>query len=311
MPSYYGSAIYGVSTYNANVPNNLTTLDRLDIYTGTHDEIHILARELSELEILQLLEDVSVNYTVSQLQALTVQEASQLTVEDLIGVRQRWNADTVFLASFEGNLEAGSISLGDVEINKWRLKRQREGSNIVVTVGEFNVLDYDIQISWIDRNLWSKRNYVYFIVPVGTDGTEGEQLSVVTSVTFDGWILTDPDNQNNFVKFYYNIDSVSIQLEEDRTELRTFYKYPLVRYGEGDFHRGSISSLYIPEDQTVIQQIEALKTLLRLRKALLLKDGKGVNYLVNAHSQIESRDINDIDPSRISIQWVEVGETGA
>jgi hypothetical protein len=284
LPLNYGTAIYDDpdSYYSSSVPTNLTTFTKLELFGGTHDETVVLARELNESEILLLLNDSN---------------------------PQTWGFDTCFLASYDETLEAGSLKFGDIAVDKWRLKRQNSVNLQITTVKDFNIDDYDMQIIFTDRGLWSNRNYLYFIMPVGVDGTEGSVLSVPTGITFEGMFLVDPDDENKNVHFFYDLQPTSTEYIEDRVELRTFSSYPFIRKGQGSFERGSINASFVTDEYgTATSKYQMLKTLIKMDKPLLLKDGRGFNYLVNAYEPKEQAERFTYDYTHAQINWVEVGE---
>ena len=231
-------------------------------------------------------------------------------VQDIVDQSNYDNA-TVLHALFNGDMEAGNISMRENTIEKLRLKRKEGEEEYYSTVAEF---DFDNQIITEtyfheDYEAVGKVDLNYTVCPVDSSGIEGMGTSVSTILNFEGWWIIDLDKpeENNF-QFIYNLDSVDISTEQDRTVLSTFSKYPYVRYGAKHCKQGTLKSMVIDTGTPVWKQAKKLDSLAQMHKSFLLKDGNGHKYIVDIHSPTESTYEAIKDAENVTIEWYQVDE---
>lgn len=279
----YGVATYGKDFYECTFPPSISDANIITIFGVTTDQLKISEIELSD-------EDIDIFYRATS--------------------APTWDENTIVCADFDNSLEAGLLKLGGVQLMGYKVMAQVEGHSAVRVVGFVAKTD-ELYQSCHDAYAVFNRNVIYSVVTVDENGAEGDPISVTITLPTDGWWLVDPDDDSNFVEFLYNLEEPSVRTEEDRVEITTFGKYPIVRYGPKKSKRGSLSTLFIPDDislQTAIEQVEKAEALLALHKPLVLKNNRGNVYLVDANSMQESMPIGRPFKSRISIEWVEIGE---
>ena len=220
--------------------------------------------------------------------------------------KENWTNGTILLAKFNGDLEAGNITMRENPISKLRIKRRNYNSTIFKVLKEMPFNPDPTELIYDDYTCVSDDTYDYSVVPVDSAGIEGIMTAVSVKPHVEGWWIIDRDNPGNHIKFMYNLDEVSISTDEDRTELSTFSRYPKVYYGTKRAKRGSLSGLFIPEGMTVRDQIAMLENLTQQHKPLLLKGGYGRSYIVDVSAPQLSIAPMMKDITKVNISWVEV-----
>ena len=282
MPLYYGEAIYGVDTYSSDdyQISGLTTF-----YLGSEivnnyetdaifDELMIFTKDLTDAEI----EDIFNATTAST-----------------------WTVDHMFLVSFNNSINGGNLDVG-VNIVSWNIYKK------LSTETQYDLLiniDNDVANEHYDYSVANNIYYDYAIEGVGDDGSLTVKYVVNNnSVDFDGFWLVDSTNVVAF-QFLYNIPSVSINIDQDRTEYKTFSKYPIVKRGVYSVHKGQLSTT-IDEDDDIFEQIDILEDM--EGEQLVLKFYTGQMYLVDIYN-INHTTIDDDGyiKCEIKVDWVEIG----
>ena len=230
--------------------------------------------------------------------------------------KEEFDDATILKGTFSGDLEAGSISMRGNKIAKYRAKRREIGHTTFRTVYE-KEFDDDEQnvtetIEFKDYEPRSNVEYEWQVVPVDESGIEGSVSSVTHKVEFDGWWIIDQDNPDEYnLQFVFNMDSVNIGLEEDRTVLSTFARFPRVYYGAKHIRTITLKGLWSQDKYNtspIWKQIEKLDTMRLMRKSFLVKSGNGRRFIADIHSPSEStyEGISQIEDVQVSVY--EVGE---
>ncbi len=227
--------------------------------------------------------------------------------------KSEWDNSTVLYAAFSGDMEAGNISMRENQIAKLRLKRKEGNESYFKTIAEF---DFDNQIitktySYNDYEAMGNVEITYMVCPVDSAGIEGKGTVVTTLLDFSGWWIIDMESPDeNSVQFIYNMDSVSISTEQDRTILKTFSKYPFVRYGATHCKQGSLKSMNVNFSVPIWKQVQKLDNMCQMHKSFLLKDGNGHRYIVDINSPTETTYEHIKDASDLTVEWYQVGQVG-
>ncbi|MGE6227640.1 hypothetical protein [Paenibacillus chitinolyticus] len=238
-----------------------------------------------------------------------VDEIELQTTLDDDKAKDKWGNGTVLLATFNGDLEAGNISMRGNAIEKLRIKRRKLSDMNFKTLKELPFHPAPTQIIYDDYTVSSNIDYEYIVAPVDSTGIEGIMTAVAIKPKFDGWWIVDPDDPEKYnFQFLYNLDDVSITVDEDRTELSTFSKYPKVYYGQKYARKGSLASLFIPEGYDAKEKYEHLVQMINIKKPYILKDSYGRNFRVDISSPRETIQSRLAGLTKVQIDWVEVGE---
>lgn len=225
-----------------------------------------------------------------------------------------WQPNTIFLATFNGTLEAGNLSMGDSEVDKLRFKKRKKGSLQWLLIDE---VDYDAsQITYTiyDRLARSNIEYEYCIVPV-TGNTEGNIISNSIVALHEGLWIVDKDNS---VNIFCEVDYGQINHHTNTNVFELLdNKYPIAITGELDYSSGSSSGRLIAKESWDKHKMD-YDAELRLRenvikfmkngKPKIMKNNTGRYYLIVAKDVVEKPyDLDDASVT-ISFNWVEVGD---
>lgn len=250
------------------------------------------------------------NTSYASIQNSIVDSVTLQTTIDKQGNKDSWNAGTVLLATFNnGDLEAGNIQMRGNPIEKLRIKRRNLKDKDFRVIKEMPFNPEPTQITYDDYTVSSDVEYEYVVAPVDASGIEGFMTATYINPKFDGWWIVDPNEPEKYnFQFLYNLDNVSITVDEDRTELSTFSKHPKVYYGHKYARRGSLSGLFIPEGYSVKEQYEKLIAMINKHTPYILKDGYGRNFMVDISTPQEVIQTRMAGVSKVTVNWVEVGE---
>jgi len=179
-----------------------------------------------------------------------------------------------------------------------RLYRRKNGESewkLLTTTESLNYTDFQCSFGVFE----------YSAISIGSNGTQSNRSLVMpVDVQFDGWWIFDKESGEGY-QFIYNIPSISVNIEEERYEFKTFSSKPFIRYGDYKANRGSLSGLKITNEAlNPREQSLKLISLINKRKPMILKNHFGDLWTVNIHSPI--RNLNPNNYEEISIEWVEV-----
>jgi|GEM_PF-6458423 len=106
---------------------------------------------------------------------------------------------------------------------------------------------------YIDRAVASGVIYTYAVRALGTNGTAGPFAEVRGVVDFEGWRFTPVDNPGNEVRFVFDWRARR-QRDEDRHEVQTRGRYPVVFRGPSRPFRLTITAAYDGEGDLTVQE---------------------------------------------------------
>jgi hypothetical protein len=183
------------------------------------------------------------------------------TIVDEIEVRERtdfiatgekntWQVDTRMKATMINTLEAGNTQNDGVPITQFVVKRREIDRLDSITLTYLPFVN-DSEFYFIDY-LQGNREYVYSVVPIGSNGMEGKPNNVSITSDFVGYHIVDKTDLTNILTFDKFMDSgspmVSLQLNQGRTEIKTLSKYPTVFYDDSSYHSFTLESVFLPEE---------------------------------------------------------------
>jgi hypothetical protein len=239
-----------------------------------------------------------------------------------LNTAETFGTQTVFLANFEGNLEAGNYTTVSKPITKWRIRRRRLGdfSNTILD-------DLDVTtVTYTDYLQANRTNYEYQVSPVSDDGTEGAPIISINQSDFFGWYLCSLDNETIY-KFDMNIESDSIVLNMDTKLFEGFTEYPVMRKGKRKYRSGGLRTIpyrisvgglagWYETPYGSSGEMEINNELLRLVEDFIsngepkiLKNTSGDIFKVQTNGfSYQYMDTISEQPYTISFQWVQVGD---
>lgn len=228
-----------------------------------------------------------------------------------INEKTEWDNSTIFHAAFNGDLEAGNITMRENKIVKLRLKRREVHSIYFRAIAEFP-FEHQIMMKryeHFDYEPRSRRRYEWIVTPVDESGIEGNITGNFAEPDFDGWWLIDLDHTKDYCfQFLYNLENQTIALEQDRSVMSTFSKYPIVRYGAKHSRTGTMKAMLLDQEIKAIEQVEKLNTMLLQHKSYLLKNGTGHRFIVDVFNPSEGVYGFIEQAEDIKLDWYEVGE---
>lgn len=205
---------------------------------------------------------------------------------DLTPTKEDWQMDTLLLAKFLGDLEAGNINNQGVKIVQFAIKRRKVNELNSITVGHRDFIN-NSQFVFEDYTQ-PNDEFVYSIVPVGENGLEGQENSINVKSDFAGYFLVDRFTNEvlEFDKFIGSENNMSTNLNQNRTQIETLAKYPSFFYGDANYHTFSLQSVFIPEEWETSDQVyqSILNKYIYSHKPFIVKGGNGSIYIVDVSS---------------------------
>ena len=233
--------------------------------------------------------------------------------------KSNWDYNNILLCVFQNNLNGGNVDFTDKTVSFLKIKRRKieefDWQDLHLFVYDKNAIDYE----FYDKYVESGQEYEYTILPVTSDGTEGDLINIksITSI-FDGVFLI---NKDSMFRLIYNLEYNSterVMQNEEYTPIGS--KYPIiVSNGDIDYEKGSLKALVITEDSEtgVIDRRQEkllrkqLLNFLTSKKPMLLKDGNSNIYIISILGSPSIDYINELNQglAHISFNWVEIGDS--
>lgn len=226
-------------------------------------------------------------------------------------IRDDWDIDTILLAKFLGDLEAGNINNQGVQIEKFAIKRRKLNEIKPITLGYKDFFN-NHQFVFYDYTQ-PNDEFIYSIVPVGENGLEGQENSVQIKSDFTGWALVDKDVNEiiMFDKYIGSPNNIETVLNEGRIEIETLSQYPTIYYTPKSYHTFSLRGTILPKEKDRSGQTygDILRKFIYTRKPLLAKGSNGEVYIVNVSNVNKSAPINtwdDYDYFDLELSLIEI-----
>jgi len=233
----------------------------------------------------------------------------ELTDDEIktISDREQWNSNTIFLADFEGNLQAGNYPSLSLPITGYRIKRKKVGELVYKTLGE---VSSGSLTTYQDMSARNKQEYEYAIYPLNGD-TEGVSIIGVSSLDFYGWFLSDLDNTKIF-KFDMEIETDNIEVILDMKTYENYSEKPVIGFGKRNYIKGSLKtmpySLNGEEISFNLSLLEDLKSFINNKEEKILRNSKGeVWKVITSNFSYKYMDKISGQPFIVSFDFIEVG----
>mgnify|MGYP000849819688 CR=1 FL=1 len=220
-----------------------------------------------------------------------------------------WKIDTFLKATFQNNLEAGNVSLGGLQIDRWKVRRRKiEDINFkdlaLVPMGS------DENFYYLDTSAQTNVIYEYEVIPMSGD-IEGVAHVVQIKIDFEYWWLSGEEES---YPFFANLQVSDITTNRERHEYLGFNKYPVVSYGNAKYQSGTITALLVDSFvETNFNYRKKVEDFINNGKFKYLRSPYGDVWRVDTHTCRRTPIINAImdnidDLSTISFDWVEVDD---
>lgn len=225
--------------------------------------------------------------------------------------RREWQKDTRLLAKFINTLEAGNITNNGLEIVQFAIKRRRVDELDSITIGYRDFVN-NSKLTYEDYTQ-PNDELVYSIVPVAGTSIEGEPHEVKIESSFVGWWIVDKDTDNliAFDKFIDSEPNVETQLNQGRTVIETFSKFPQVYYDEREYNSFSLSTVIIPSEfeRSGRKFDKIIKNFISGHKPFIVKSSDGRIFVCDISNPRLSTPLNtwkERDYGQISFDLLEV-----
>lgn len=209
---------------------------------------------------------------------------------DTSNIKEDWQIDTILLAKFLGDLEAGNISNQGVQIEKFAIKRRKLNEINGITLGYKDFINNN-QFIYEDYTQ-PNDEFIYSIVPIGENGLEGNETSIIVNSDFTGWHVVDRETNEvlSFDKFIGSEGTVDTTLNQGRVEIDTLSRFKNIFYTDQEYHTFQLRAVFLPEEwQRSGQQYETiLNQFVRSHKPFLVKGASGEVYIADCHSPTKS-----------------------
>ena len=230
-----------------------------------------------------------------------------------------WDYLTIMNANFNGNIESGNSEFSLGNIDGIKIKRRKVTDFDWVTLAYFDSSELEsLNFVFNDNIAASGYTYEYAFVPV-VGGTEGNYITNTIGAKFDGVFICDLDT---IYKFYAG---VKYGTNERVQKIGVFEpygrKYPVVvSNGLINYETGSVTGTVLADDYlktkamnriAMVKEQKALKDFLTNKKAKILKDWNGNNYLMLVTGNISTSYENKygMGIADVSFDWTEIGDS--
>ena len=229
----------------------------------------------------------------------------------------QWDYDTIMDADFNGNIEAGNVDFLIDQISAIKIKRRVQGTFNWLTLKTIPVNTVE-DLTFVFNDLLNQNNvtYEYALVPI-IEGVEGEYIINTVLSQFNGVFIGDAET---IYKFLYEVEYGNNQRNQQIGVFQVLGKqYPVfVANGELSYESGSVTATILNEDfqqngidRTAITQLkDAIKDFLTNRKAKILKDWNGNEWLtiVNSNIGVTYKSGYGMGIPVINFEWTEIGD---
>lgn len=235
--------------------------------------------------------------------------------------KKDWSYSTYLLAKFRDNLEAGNISIQELNIEFVKLKRRIKGEDNWQTLMAWNY-DPDRRIyEFVDKYVANNETYEYVAIPVSVGGIEGRYSPNEIQVKFENYFLMDKNSTYRLVfnagipSFGHNVPSAVF--------LPVGSRKPIVSYpGELSYDNGTFTGLLFVEDECVdmndfLSHAHAakkwqdnLRSFLSNKRPKIIKNESGYMWLISVIDVINiqfRRETFDV-VADLSFSWIEIGD---
>jgi hypothetical protein len=227
-----------------------------------------------------------------------------------------WDSNTVFIAQFNGDLEAGTIGLSGLDITEIKFKKRRVGDLDWIT---FYTMPFDSEsdlYSVFDYIIQATETYEYAIVPV-SDSLEGNySISDEIEIEFEDSFISNKDGSYR-LRYDVTLESLNSKRPSAVFLPLSGSKHPITLYNsELNYKEGTVSCmLYASEceseislkDERILK--DAILEFLQDGTPKLLKQSDGLFMIVNVAGDVVLTPIEHVRGIySVSFPFTEVGD---
>ena len=230
-----------------------------------------------------------------------------------------WTYGTLIDVDFNGSLEGGNVDFLTETIDEIRIKRRKVGDTQWTTLTTIRTDEQASSLVFSYNDMLAQNNtmYEYALVPVIED-VEGDYLINSILSQFNGVFIGDAET---IYKFLYEVEYGSNQRNQQVGIFQVLgQQFPVfVANGELSYESGSVTATILNDDfeQTgvidrtaITQQKDAIKDFLTNKKAKILKDWSGNEWLciVNSNIAVTYKSGSGMGIPSITFEWTEIGK---
>lgn len=234
-----------------------------------------------------------------------------------------WTDKTLLNATFDGTLDAGSLSEFIGNIDHLEIQRQKVGTNEWITLQSlYKTNNGSVPAEFTMKDTYGENNtlYTYQIVPVDAQGNQGTALRQDVLSVFNDTYIADA---NRVYKITYEYSLGSMQKNQTNAVYTPYgAKYPTVVYNSVNrYDSGSITAVLLAptsQDETKsyldrnaqVKLVEEFNTWLANGKAKILKDFNGNLKVITVINPISNNYYKELGNglASTSFNFVEVGD---
>lgn len=247
-------------------------------------------------------------------------EANTNITDESLEIPTTWSTATVLSCPFEDDLEAGSISGNEVQIDRIRFQKRLSDELEWSTVAEVEYVQGDhLLYEAIDKYVSNDFSYEYCMLPI-TASTPGDRVvSEQITVDFDGIFLSD---SNYNYRLLYDLDRGAKQHNISSSTMQPLNsQYPIIQYGTSDYVSFDVRSTIV-SDATFTQNNgkanikqekltrQQLLSFLKNRKPKIFRCDNGDLYVVNVTDTPKEEPLEGvIGIAKLSFSLVETANT--
>lgn len=244
-------------------------------------------------------------------------------ITNSIIIPTEWTDKTLLNATFNGTLDAGSLSEFIGNIDHLEIQRQKVGTNEWITLQSlYKTNNGSVPTEFTMNDTYGENNtlYTYQIVPVDAQGNQGIALQKdVLSIFNDAYIA----DANHIYKITYEYSLGTIQKNQTNAVYTPYgAKYPTVVYNSVNrYDSGSITAVLLaPTSQSEtksyldrnaqVKLVEEFNIWLANGKAKILKDFNGNLKVITVINPISNNYYKELGNglASTSFNFVEVGD---
>lgn len=224
-----------------------------------------------------------------------------------------WDINTIFWATFQGNLLAGNILIPISAISSMRIKVREYGDTLWRTIYEYEI-NSEEDFNFAKTYYYLKGNktrYEVAIVPV-LNSTEANYITNTVISDFDGcYLCTQAKQYHAFVNL-----SLEVTTNQNKEFITTLgRKKPFaISNGMSQYDTLSMSTSFVPvkdncqlDFENAMAYRREVNNFLTENQAMILKDNKGRRWMVSAGNTISQAVDGHPDNIIYNIEFTEIG----
>lgn len=240
---------------------------------------------------------------------LSIRSRTDVTTEN---IRDTWELDHRAIFKFLGDLEGGNITNSGLQIVSFQIKRRRASDIDSYTLATMDFVN-NTQVEYFDYTQ-PNDELIYSIVPIAENQLQGAAADVQIESDFTGWFLVDKETNNvlAFDKAIGSVGDVETTLNQGRTVINTFSRFPTTFYNPNNYHEFTLSTVIIPEEfrRSGYDYKQVLDNFIYNHKPFLVKSDNGRVYICdvsNPRATTPQNTWKDYDYIQLSLDFMEVG----